>query len=175
MHHDIILCLAALQFVNTFVGEVTPAALNRSQVDVYVVNAQRDDVGTYADNIRAFVAAGGGLVLGGQAWYWSYNQPVETFPGNQVLQPLGIFITANGITEECAVGEALPLQVADVTKALECINATLTQGSSASCYLDEGLLKETMSRVADGATAFADREGLIQKLQKVGWGAAAGV
>ncbi|XP_029452589.1 TRPM8 channel-associated factor homolog [Rhinatrema bivittatum] len=46
--------------------------------------------------IHAFVAEGGGLLIGGQAWWWaSQNQgknPITEYPGNKILNKFGISI-----------------------------------------------------------------------------------
>ncbi|XP_069836098.1 TRPM8 channel-associated factor homolog [Dendropsophus ebraccatus] len=47
-----------------------------------------------ADKIHQFVAEGGGLLIVGHAWYWSYSHPnvLSEYPGNKVLNRLGISI-----------------------------------------------------------------------------------
>ena len=47
--------------------------------------------------MRAFIAQGGGLVVGGHAWWWSYSTGNEDaahdYPGNQFLVPMGLMVT----------------------------------------------------------------------------------
>jgi len=38
-------------------------------------------------SMQAFIRAGGGVILGGQAWYWSYSKPVADYPANKLLAP----------------------------------------------------------------------------------------
>ncbi|KAM5172062.1 uncharacterized protein ACMZJ9_004915 [Mantella aurantiaca] len=47
-----------------------------------------------AEKIQQFVAEGGGLLIGGHAWYFSYSNPngVTEYPGNKILNKLGITI-----------------------------------------------------------------------------------
>ncbi|XP_056428954.1 TRPM8 channel-associated factor homolog [Hyla sarda] len=47
-----------------------------------------------AEKIQQFVAEGGGLLIVGHAWYWSYSHPnvLSQYPGNKVLNKLGISI-----------------------------------------------------------------------------------
>ncbi|KAM4688881.1 TRPM8 channel-associated factor homolog [Discoglossus pictus] len=49
-----------------------------------------------ADDIHQFVAEGGGLLIGGQAWYWSSENPdlevLSHYPGNKILNKFGISI-----------------------------------------------------------------------------------
>lgn len=52
----------------------------REDLSVYVGVAYTD---VYAKEIQDFVAEGGGLVIGGHAWYWSYSggNVMTEFPG----------------------------------------------------------------------------------------------
>ncbi|KAM3832383.1 TRPM8 channel-associated factor 2 [Vipera latastei] len=56
-----------------------------------------DDV--QADDLVQFVKRGGGLLIGGQAWHWSYQHGKEAvlvrFPGNLVTGVAGVYFTAN--------------------------------------------------------------------------------
>ncbi|KFP87301.1 Protein FAM115C, partial [Acanthisitta chloris] len=49
-----------------------------------------------ADKIHAFVAEGGGLLVGGQAWYWASQNcgkaAVAEYPGNKILNCFGLSI-----------------------------------------------------------------------------------
>ncbi|KAM4789693.1 TRPM8 channel-associated factor 2 isoform 1-T1 [Cyanocitta cristata] len=49
-----------------------------------------------AERIHAFVAEGGGLLVGGQAWYWASQNcgkaAVAEYPGNRILNRLGLSI-----------------------------------------------------------------------------------
>ncbi|KAM4035793.1 TRPM8 channel-associated factor homolog isoform 1-T1 [Anomaloglossus baeobatrachus] len=47
-----------------------------------------------AEKIQEFVAEGGSLLIGGHSWYWSYSNPhaVSEYPGNKILNKLGIAI-----------------------------------------------------------------------------------
>ncbi|XP_030054241.1 TRPM8 channel-associated factor homolog [Microcaecilia unicolor] len=48
------------------------------------------------DKIHEFVAEGGGLLIGGQAWWWSYQNTgknlITEYPGNKILNKFGISI-----------------------------------------------------------------------------------
>uniref|UniRef100_A0A3B3U722 TRPM8 channel-associated factor homolog n=1 Tax=Poecilia latipinna TaxID=48699 RepID=A0A3B3U722_9TELE len=65
-------------------------------VSVYVTDAYQ--VGPKAEELIAFVKAGGGLLIGGQAWWWaSQNENknlILEFPGNKVTGVAGIYFTA---------------------------------------------------------------------------------
>ncbi|KAJ8367243.1 hypothetical protein AAFF_G00323890 [Aldrovandia affinis] len=63
-------------------------------VGVCCRNAYND---TQVEDLLDFVRGGGGLLIGGQAWYWSSTHRgvdvSEEFPGNKLTGPAGIFFT----------------------------------------------------------------------------------
>ncbi|XP_063301993.1 TRPM8 channel-associated factor homolog [Pelobates fuscus] len=73
--------------INSRVSDVIPG------LDVYCCNSYND---TEAECIKKFVAEGGGLLIGGQAWYWSIVNPSKNallkYPGNKILNTFGISI-----------------------------------------------------------------------------------
>ncbi|KAI1893296.1 hypothetical protein AGOR_G00122240 [Albula goreensis] len=64
-------------------------------VGVFCRNAYTD---SQADELLEFVRQGGGLLIGGQAWWWSHTNPgsnVQTmFPGNKLTGAAGIYFTS---------------------------------------------------------------------------------
>ncbi|NWV87294.1 TCAF2 factor, partial [Machaerirhynchus nigripectus] len=54
-----------------------------------------------AKSIVDFVKGGGGLLVGGQAWYWASRHGKEKvlfeFPGNQVTSVAGVYFTGNAV------------------------------------------------------------------------------
>lgn len=46
----------------------------RNDLSVFVCTAYSDD---YSKEIQDFVAEGGGLLVGGHAWYWAYTHSLE--------------------------------------------------------------------------------------------------
>ncbi|XP_066488101.1 TRPM8 channel-associated factor 2 isoform X1 [Tiliqua scincoides] len=62
-------------------------------LSVYCCTSHSDDE---AGKIPLFVAEGGGLLIGGQAWYWASQNKgkaaVAEYPGNKILNGLGISI-----------------------------------------------------------------------------------
>ncbi|NWH56449.1 TCAF2 factor, partial [Geococcyx californianus] len=63
-----------------------------------------------AERVHAFVAEGGGLLIGGQAWYWaSQNRgkaAVAKYPGNKILNRFGLSILGQSVpaAKHLAVG-----------------------------------------------------------------------
>uniref|UniRef100_A0A3Q3XAR4 Peptidase M60 domain-containing protein n=1 Tax=Mola mola TaxID=94237 RepID=A0A3Q3XAR4_MOLML len=68
----------------------------RDDLSVFVCTAYSDD---YSKEIQDFVAEGGGLLVGGHAWYWAYTHslenPMTDFSGNKVLNKLGLSLMGN--------------------------------------------------------------------------------
>ena len=60
-----------------------PAELgSRKNVSVYVVNAEEDKSDEEVKAIVKFVENGGGLLIGGQSWFYG-SLPMLTYPGNR--------------------------------------------------------------------------------------------
>lgn len=82
--------------------EVQPGVKPAASLGVYCTDAYDD---TQADNLVQFVKGGGGLLIGGQAWYWASQHGAEKvlskFPGNQVTCMAGIYFTGNA--GECGI------------------------------------------------------------------------
>ncbi|XP_055979917.1 TRPM8 channel-associated factor 2-like [Sorex fumeus] len=72
------------------------------QLQVYCCGAYSD---AEAGPLREFVAEGGGLLMGGQAWWWASQNPgrpaLAGFPGNRLLNGLGLSITARTLQPDC--------------------------------------------------------------------------
>ena len=47
------------------------------------------------ENIISFLMDGGGVVMGGHAWYWSYSNSdlAHNYPGNKIAQETGLFVS----------------------------------------------------------------------------------
>lgn len=61
---------------------------------VYCINAYNDSM---AEKLIQFVKRGGGVLIGGQAWYWASqhgrDRMLFKFPGNQVTSVAGVYFT----------------------------------------------------------------------------------
>uniref|UniRef100_S4R6Z2 Peptidase M60 domain-containing protein n=1 Tax=Petromyzon marinus TaxID=7757 RepID=S4R6Z2_PETMA len=76
--------------------------------------------------IREFVAqGGGGLLVAGQAWWWSSSRPgmsaVDLYPGNRIINSMGLTITAVACGEGRLLLSGRPLQT---VPALDCPRST---------------------------------------------------
>ena len=47
------------------------------------------------NNITEFLLSGGGLIMGGHAWYWSYSNSdlSHNYPGNKIAKTTGLFVS----------------------------------------------------------------------------------
>ncbi|XP_074858687.1 TRPM8 channel-associated factor 2 isoform X2 [Carettochelys insculpta] len=79
-----------------------------SNMSVYCCHSHSDHEG---EKIHTFVAEGGGLLIGGQAWYWACQNPgqaaIAAYPGNKILNRFGISIL--GMSIEADKYPVLPL------------------------------------------------------------------
>uniref|UniRef100_A0A8C3W1F4 Peptidase M60 domain-containing protein n=1 Tax=Catagonus wagneri TaxID=51154 RepID=A0A8C3W1F4_9CETA len=66
----------------------------REPLGVYCINAYND---TMSAELVQFMKRGGGLLIGGQAWYWASqhgrDKVLSEFPGNQVTSVAGVYFT----------------------------------------------------------------------------------
>ncbi|XP_068943553.1 TRPM8 channel-associated factor 2-like [Petaurus breviceps papuanus] len=71
-----------------------------SDMSIYCCLAYND---SEAKQILEFVAEGGGLLIAGQAWEWSQQNPTKSvltdFPGNHILNPFGISILSQYVNK----------------------------------------------------------------------------
>ncbi|XP_045928725.1 TRPM8 channel-associated factor homolog [Micropterus dolomieu] len=63
----------------------------REDLSVFVCTAYSDN---HVEEIQHFVAEGGGLLIGGHAWYWAQTHcgqnPMTDFSGNKILNKMGL-------------------------------------------------------------------------------------
>jgi hypothetical protein len=100
----------------------TATLADLAAVNVFVVDAGRTRTDAEVMRLTAWVQAGGGLMMGGHAWFWSYsnNNAALNFPGNKVLGPLGLTISSeNDPTSGTAVPVRAPTDLDHATRALE--------------------------------------------------------
>ncbi|KAK5610690.1 hypothetical protein CRENBAI_001288 [Crenichthys baileyi] len=82
---------------STFQVEVVGGFSSNLKSGVYVTDAY--SVGADPKDLVAFLKAGGGMLLGGQAWSWAADHPKENtlhyFDGNKVSGVAGIYFSKN--------------------------------------------------------------------------------
>eukprot|EP00064_Thunnus_orientalis_P015789 superscaffoldBa00002998_g15848 len=82
---------------SSFQAKIVEAFSNNLKVGVYVTDAY--SVGADAKDLVAFLKAGGGVLIAGQAWHWATENPKENtisqFPGNKVSGVAGIYFSTH--------------------------------------------------------------------------------
>ncbi|XP_040902027.1 LOW QUALITY PROTEIN: TRPM8 channel-associated factor homolog [Toxotes jaculatrix] len=72
----------------------------REDLSVFVCTAYSDE---HVKEIQDFVAEGGGLLIGGHAWYWAQTHhgqnPMTDFSGNKILNKMGLSLLEKIISE----------------------------------------------------------------------------
>uniref|UniRef100_A0A8D3DR19 Peptidase M60 domain-containing protein n=1 Tax=Scophthalmus maximus TaxID=52904 RepID=A0A8D3DR19_SCOMX len=70
----------------------------RKDLSVFVCTAYSSD---HMEEIQNFVAEGGGLLIGGHAWYWAQTHcgqnPLKDFAGNKILNKMGVSLLGSTI------------------------------------------------------------------------------
>ncbi|XP_061574974.1 TRPM8 channel-associated factor homolog [Cololabis saira] len=94
---------------SVFQVSVVEAFSENPAVGVYVTDAYTVEAESAA--LVAFLKAGGGVLIGGQAWHWSYQNPnvLLQFPGNKVSGVAGIYFSAEyGNAENLPIYPEIP-------------------------------------------------------------------
>ncbi|XP_069853049.1 TRPM8 channel-associated factor 2-like [Dipodomys merriami] len=85
-----------------------------------------------AKKIHEFVAEGGGLLIGGQAWWWASQNPgrnpLAGFPGNVILNCFGLSILPQTLSPGCFPAPTPDMQSYHLRKALSEFQAVLNRG-----------------------------------------------
>ncbi|XP_063762224.1 TRPM8 channel-associated factor homolog isoform X2 [Eleginops maclovinus] len=152
-----------------FKAKVVGSFSDSGEVGVYVTDAY--GVEEDAIDLVAFLKAGGGVLIAGQAWHWASTKPNENiilqFPGNKVSGVAGIYFTARyGKVEILPVSPQIPspwmsLRIGkdfkdDLDILLEGISEfDLTDGIIASEALIHGPLAFPIGTTEEGRTFLA--------------------
>ena len=93
-------------------------------------------VGPAAAAIRAFVSAGGGLLIVSELNYWAYlGGDLPAHPANQVLIPMGIYIVGDwGSPPDYTVTASPPSQAAHVDSTWDVLVANFRGNTSSPYY-----------------------------------------
>ncbi|XP_075064548.1 TRPM8 channel-associated factor homolog [Mixophyes fleayi] len=69
------------------------------EYSVYCCNSYSDKE---IEKTQQFVAEGGGLLIAGHSWFWSYSNPdvLSQYPGNKILNKFGISILEKTVTQD---------------------------------------------------------------------------
>ncbi|XP_016050996.1 PREDICTED: TRPM8 channel-associated factor 2-like [Miniopterus natalensis] len=130
-----------------------------------------------AKQLQEFVAEGGGLLIGGQAWTWAARNPdcsaLACFPGNNILNCFGLSILPQTLNPGCFPVPTPEMRSYHFRKALLKFQASLNHGG-------ENLEKSWMKKLeldgaaflqipAEKAPAYISIHRYLRKMLKV-WG-----
>ncbi|XP_028321260.1 TRPM8 channel-associated factor homolog [Gouania willdenowi] len=142
---------------STYKVNIVEAFADSQGAGVYVTNAYR--VGEDPKALVAFLKAGGGVLIAGQAWHWASQHPNENtflqFSGNKVSGVAGIYFTKNYFeAKEIPVRPQIPisLKTIDVGKSFEDDLEPLLKGVSEFDLQGDALPSEVL---AHGPFAFS--------------------
>ena len=84
-------------------------------------------------NITSFLLDGGGVIMGGHAWYWSYSNSdlAHNYPGNKIAKETGLFVSSAWGYNEVDMSET-PHELARPRAAIEAIRADRIEGQTLS-------------------------------------------
>lgn len=145
----------------------------RNNLSVYVCTSYSDD---HCNEIEGFVAEGGGLLVGGHAWYWSYSHTGEKalvkYPGNHILNQMGLSLLTSTVQQ--GLYKAKPsqevLEVYQFRQFLPRVVAYFVQGQSLTNDQQE-CLKKMGKDCADYLTMAAHNcasySSVLERLTKV--------
>jgi hypothetical protein len=79
------------------ITSATPADL--SNLDCFVTKFWNSYSDVENAQIEQWLTAGGGLVMGGHAWYWSYSNSdvAHNYPGNKIAKTTGLLVSSKNI------------------------------------------------------------------------------
>ncbi len=80
-------------------------------------------------NIVAFLLGGGGVIMGGHAWYWSYSNTdvAHNYPGNKIAKETGLFVSNAWGYNEMDMSE-LPHELTRPRAAIDAIRGDRIEG-----------------------------------------------
>ena len=96
-------------------------------------------------NITDFLLSGGGLIMGGHAWYWSYSNSdlSHNYPGNKIANITGLFVSNAWGYNSVDLSE-IPHELSRPHTATKAIKEDRNDGDKLSDY-DANVVKETLS------------------------------
>ncbi|KAK2846920.1 hypothetical protein Q5P01_009919 [Channa striata] len=116
----------------------------REDLSVFVCTAYSDE---HVEEIQDFVAEGGGLLIGGHAWWWAQTHQGQNamtdFPGNKILNKMGLSLLGSTV-EEGSYKAPVPSQATNTNHLchlLRRVASDVFEGEKLSKFEEEGLKK----------------------------------
>nr|XP_023423234.1 TRPM8 channel-associated factor 2 isoform X2 [Cavia porcellus] len=104
-----------------------------------------------AKELHEFVAEGGGLLIGGQAWWWASQNPGRSaltgFPGNGILNCFGLCILPRSLSPGCFPVPTLEMRSYHFRKAMSDFQASLN-------HEDDKVEKNCLAKLRVDGAAF---------------------
>ena len=100
-------------------------------------------------NLVDFMLAGGGLIMGGHAWYWSYSNSdvAHNYPGNKIAKTTGLFISHAWGYNDIDLSD-FPHELARPHAAIEAIRADRNDNQTLST--DDAAIADSTLSVCTG-------------------------
>jgi hypothetical protein len=143
--------------------------LSFDKVQLLILNGQDEAVGTNAAALRRYIQAGGGVIVGAQAWYWAYSKPVAEHPNNLLTSPMGFVINGDYLDSDFSfVVDAPPSQTSNAAVALQCVANSCLGKTTSACYTaDKGKLAGMMQGLTQAAGLAPANSGFMKGLASV--------
>ncbi|XP_006861345.1 PREDICTED: protein FAM115C-like [Chrysochloris asiatica] len=116
--------------------------------------------------LQEFVAEGGGLLIGGQSWWWASqhrgHSALASFPGNLILNPMGLSILAQTLNQGCFPTPTPKMRSYHFRKALAAfqVSSSMEKGWLARLGTD---ITAFLQIPAKGIPAYASLHRLLRK------------
>ena len=98
--------------------------------------------------LEAFITAGGGVVLGGHSWYWSYSNDdvAHDYPGNKLVDTTGLFVSSSSGSVALDLTGSPPSSFHQLRPALAGLEGHLLNNQPMSAA-DQTVASEMLERV----------------------------
>ncbi|XP_029027204.2 TRPM8 channel-associated factor homolog [Betta splendens] len=112
----------------------------RKDLSVFVCTAYTEE---NEKEIQDFVAEGGGLLIGGHAWWWAYTHPnpMTDFSGNKILNKMGLSLLEKTIEEGSYKVPDLTQSKSHFCYLLRRVAAHVIKGEALTKYEEQSLKK----------------------------------
>ncbi|XP_004714045.1 TRPM8 channel-associated factor 2 isoform X1 [Echinops telfairi] len=117
--------------------------------------------------LQEFVAEGGGLLIGGQSWWWASQHPgrsaLASFPGNLILNTMGLSIMPQTLPQGCFPTPTPKTRGYHFRRALSAFQEASSMDKSWLARLDLDV-KAFLQIPAGGTPAYASLHRLLRKM-----------
>lgn len=123
-------------------------------------------------SIEQFILTGGGVVLGGHSWYWSYSNSdvAHDYPGNQIFPVTGLFVSSSSGSTQLSFAADPPSRYHRTATALDGVEQHMISGPQLP-IADADIAAKTVGRAVSVLTLdFVDLWSRVRDISNVsGW------